>query len=78
MAIVSRKFKPLSIDNSPSIQPSSPFYHFWEPTLLTIFFANIAPMKYRINTKINSSGKVISSCSEDYKTRLNDFLYATL
>ena len=40
-------------------------------TLLTIFFGNIARMKYRINTKINS--QVISSCSEDYKTTLHDF-----
>ena len=73
MAIVSRKFKPLSIVNSPSIYSFSPLYHFLEPALLTISFGNIGPMKYRINAKINSSGKVISSCSEDYKTTVHNF-----
>ena len=72
MVIVSRKFKLPSIDNPPSLQPSFPFYLFLEPTLLAIFFSNIALMKYRINTKINSSGKVISSSLEDYKTMLLD------
>ena len=42
MVIVFRKFKAPSIDNSPSIYPSSHFYLFLEPTLLAIFFANIA------------------------------------
>ena len=50
-----------------------PFCLFLKSTLLAIFFGKIAPMKYRIYTKINSSGKVISSCLEDYKTMLHDF-----
>ena len=78
MVVVSRKFKPPSTGNSPSIQPSYPFYLFLESTLLAIFFGKIAPIKYRINTKINSSGKVISSCLKDYKTTLHDFLCETL
>ena len=71
MVIVSRMFKPPSIDNPPSI--CHPFLSLLESTLLAIFFGKIAPMKYIINTKINSSGKVISSCLEDYKTMLHDF-----
>ena len=35
---------------------------------------NIAPLKYQINTKINSCGKVISSFLEDQKTTLYAFL----
>ena len=30
-------------------------------------------MRFGINTKVNSCGKVISSCLEDYKTTLSDF-----
>ena len=53
MVIVSRKpLKPPSIDNPPIY--SHPLYLFLEPTLLAIFFGNIAPMKYRINTMAKS------------------------
>ena len=52
MVIVSRKFKPPSIDNPPIY--SHPLDLFLEPTLLAIFFGNIAPMKYRINTMAKS------------------------
>ena len=45
------------------------FISFFPNPLLT--FDNVAPMKYRINTKINSHGKVISSCLEGYKTTLH-------
>ena len=45
---------------------------------MVIFFGKIAPMKHRINTKINPCDKVIFSCLKDYKTKLHDFLYATL
>ena len=31
-------------------------------------------MKYGINTETSSSGKVVSTCSEDYKTILHAFL----
>ena len=45
---------------------------------MAIVFGKISPIKYRINTKRNSCGKVIFSCLKDYKTNLHDFLYATL
>ena len=76
MVIVSRKLKPPSIDNPP-LYSHPLLFLFLEPTLLAIFFGNIAPMKYRINTKINSSGKDISSSLEDYKTLHNFFICNT-
>ena len=45
---------------------------------MAIFFGKIAPMKYKINTKINPCGKVIFLCLTDYKTTLHGFLYVTL
>ena len=43
-----------------------------------MFFGKIAPIKYKINRKINPCGKVIFSGLKDYKTNLHDFSYATL
>ena len=52
----------------------SPFLSFfWTPCFWQQFFDNVTPMKYRINIKINSCGKVISSSVEDKKTALHDF-----
>ena len=49
-------------------------YLFSEPPMFCQhFFDNITPMKYEINTKINSLGKVILSCLEHYKTKLCAF-----
>ena len=54
----------------PSPLPPSPpciFFpnpYFWQQIILVIS----PPMKSRINRKINSGGKVISSCLEDYTT----------
>ena len=41
-----------------------PIYIFFKANP-SAFFGNIAPLKYRINAKINSRGKVISFCLED-------------
>ena len=43
------------------------------PTFGNISIDNIVPMIYKINTKINSRGRLISSCFEDYKTTLHPF-----
>ena len=40
--------------------------HFWQHS-----FGNTASKKYWIDRKINSCGKVIFSCLEDYKTTLH-------
>ena len=37
------------------------------------FIGKSAPVKYLVNTKIKSCGKVISSCPEDFKTMLHAF-----
>ena len=47
-----------------------PFYLFFPaplipPSFWRDIFDNIAPLEYRLNTKINSCGKVISSFLED-------------
>ena len=52
-----------------------PLYLFPNPPLLPHFwknlFGNIVPMKYGINTKIDSCGKIVSLCLEEvYKTTL--------
>ena len=57
----------------------SPFYkhsplhgtsqYFPNSSRLT-FFANISPVLHGLNTKINSWGTVISSCLQEYKTKL--------
>ena len=48
--------------------------HFWQ-----YFFGKSAQIKYQINTKIHSCGKIISSClEEDCKTMLHAFLLETL
>ena len=52
-----------------------PLYLFPNPPLLSHFwknlFGNIVPMKYGINTKIDSCGKIVSLCLEEvYKTTL--------
>ena len=39
--------------------------------LLTTFFDNIAPMKFRKSIKINSRGKIISTRLEGYKPMLH-------
>ena len=69
-----RQAKPL---NSYMVNPP-PLYIFFQtppPTLtFDIIFDNIAPMKYGLNTKVISQGKVISSCLEDYKTTLRAFV----
>ena len=44
--------------------------HFWQH-----FFDNITLMTCRTNTKMNSWGKVSSSCLEDYKTTLSMLFY---
>ena len=49
-----------------------PFYLFSEPRFRQDFFDNITPMKYWINTKINSCGKVNSSFLEDWKRVKNN------
>ena len=59
----------------------------WPTPLLLYFFRNpyfwqhpfndIAPVEYRIKTKINPWEKVVS-CLEDYIIILNSFLYKTL
>ena len=45
---------------------------------MAICFGKIAPIKYRIKTKINQCSKVIFSCLKNHKTDFHDFLYATL
>ena len=81
MVIVSSKFK-TRLETIPPIysQLSFPFYVFLELSLWSFLcvFGKIAPMKYRINTKINPCNKVIFSFLRDCKTKLHDFLYATL
>ena len=63
--IVCRRFEPSPSMDSP-LYGHPPFYiffqtlHFWQD-----FYINIAPMKYRINTKRNSFGKIISSFLEN-------------
>ena len=50
------------------------FYNFFQiPRFLEDFSDNIAPMKSKIKTKINSLGKVVSLCLENYKSTLNAF-----
>ena len=70
--IVCRRFQPLpSIDKPPymamPIIPLPPLFLiiFPIPPFLERFFDNIAPMKYRINKKLNSWGKFISLFLED-------------
>ena len=81
MVIVSSKFK-TRLQTIPPIysQLSFPFYVFLGLSLWSFLcvFGKIAPMKYRINTKINPCNKVIFSFLRDCKTKLHDFLYATL
>ena len=51
-----------------------PFLSFSEPSGFgETFFGNIAPVKYHINRKINSCGKVISPFLEDQKITLHAF-----
>ena len=78
MVILSIKFKPLLYAILPLYSHLPFFYLFLGPALLAISFVKIAPIKYRMNTKINPCSKVIFSCLKDYKTKLHDFLYATL
>ena len=50
----------------------APFISFFRTfPLLTTLFWNTASKKYWIDRKINSCGKVIFSCLEDYKTTLH-------
>ena len=58
-----------SMDNPPSVV-IPPFYLFSKPTAFDNTFLKI---KYRINTKVNSCGKVISSFRR-LKTTLHCFL----
>ena len=61
-----KDLNPHFLDHSPPDGHPSHFISFWNLTLLT-FSGKIATMKYQINKKINSWGKVISSSLEDYK-----------
>ena len=63
----------LSAPPSVSIPPFIYFFQTSTPTIDKIFFDNIAPSIYGLNTKINSRRKVISSCLEDYKTIIHSF-----
>ena len=63
-----------SIDTPPFMVILPPFIFFQTPCFWQDFSDNIAPMKYQINTKINSCGKVIFSFLEDLKTTLNALL----
>ena len=51
---------------------SSKIICFWQ-----YFLGNIAPVKYRGSTKINTWEKVIYSCLEDCKTTPHDYLWIT-
>ena len=76
-SVVCRMFESVPFFKNPAYMaiPLAPLYLFSEP----LTFDNILlAMKYGINTKMNSQGKVISSCLEDYKTTLHAFLKATI
>ena len=75
--IVCRGFEPPSKDNpAPPIWPSSPFLIFPNASLpfWQDFYDNISPLKYQINTKTNSCGKVISLFLRTRKQRYMLFL----
>ena len=77
--IVCKRFEPLLYSQTPSPAPTStpPISHFnilyfsHTPCFWQYFSDIIAPMKYQINTKINSWQ---SYFLEDLKTKLNAFL----
>ena len=60
-----------SIDNLPYDLPL--YIFFPNCSFFTTFFDSIVSMIDVINTKTNSQGKIISSCSEDYKIALHAF-----
>ena len=55
-------------------ETTSPFYIFFEPLNFEKLFWPYYPNEKVIKRNINSSGKVLSSCLEDYKTTLHVFL----
>ena len=76
--IVCRRVQPRSIGNplyDHLPPPLPPLYRFFLPptSFLTIFFLsnfpNTGPMKYRINTKINSWRKIIALCLENLELK---------
>ena len=58
--IVCRKFKLPFYGQAPSLYGQTLIFFPNPPPLLTIIFDDIPPIKYRLNTYVNSRGKVIS------------------
>ena len=65
---ITEAFSPPSSPPSIAIPPLIYFFQTSTPYQWQDFYDNIALLIYGLNTKINSSGKVVSSCLEDYKT----------
>ena len=69
--VVCRRSEPLFY-RKPPLYGYPPFLYFFQTHCFWQDFSGyIAPMKYQINTKINSCGKVIFSFSEDFKATFN-------
>ena len=73
-----KRFKPPLLDTTPFIWPYPPHVFFPYTPLWQYSFVNIAPMKYGVNTKINSCGKIISWCLEDYKMTVHPVFISSI
>ena len=75
MVMVSRKFKPPFYRRFCLYIAILPFLSLFGDRTFGNIFVRIAPLKYKISTKINPRSKVIFSCLKDFKTTLHDFFY---